>query len=103
MLPSNTFIENTSFFLNCEGRMFVSNVAVHKKKKICNTESVLYNFFSYLFYKRCDCVNIKRIFMLFFYKNTLFFTKYKYIFKINISLLLSIHVISCFYKFIFFK
>ena len=33
VLPSNTFVENTSFFINCEGRLFVSNLAVTKKKK----------------------------------------------------------------------
>lgn len=34
ILPSNNYIENTCFFLNCEGRFFVSNTATTKKKKL---------------------------------------------------------------------
>ena len=33
LLPSNTFIENNNFFINCEGRFFVANLVITKKKK----------------------------------------------------------------------
>jgi len=34
ILPSNLFIENNNFFINCEGRFLVSSLATIKKKKI---------------------------------------------------------------------
>jgi NADH dehydrogenase/NADH:ubiquinone oxidoreductase subunit G len=49
VLPSNLYIENTSFFFNCEGRLFVSNIAINKIKKIKNDSNILYNLFILLF------------------------------------------------------
>jgi len=90
ILPSNNYIENTCFFLNCEGRLFVSNLAITKKKKINNNESIIYNLFNYFSNNKKKKLNLKRIFFLFYYKNTFFFTKFKFItkFYLNTSYLL---------------
>jgi len=87
IMPSNLYIENTCFFMNCEGRFMVSNVAITKKQKINNTESVLFNLFSYLYNKTKFNIHIKRLFILFFYKTNFFFTKYKYTVKTYLNLL----------------
>lgn len=97
IIPSNLYIENTCFFLNCEGRFFVSNVAITKKRKTNNNESILYNLFNFLFNKKKSNKYLKRIFILFFYKNSFFFTKYKFINKINLSILKTFSNINLFY------
>ena len=85
ILPSNLYVENTCFFLNCEGRLMVSNVAITKKKKIVNNESVIYNLFNFLCEGEGLLVNLRRVFLLFFYKTSFFFTKYKYVVKTYIQ------------------
>lgn len=78
-LPGNTFIENTSYFINCEGRLFSSNTAIKKKKKILFNETILFNLFS-LF--NTNKKSLKQIFVLFFHRVPFFFTKYKYMLKL---------------------
>lgn len=102
IIPSNLYIENTCFFLNCEGRFFVSNVAITKKRKTNNNESILYNLFNFIFNKKKTKNNLKRIFVLFFYKNSFFFTKYKFINKINLSISNTLNHINLFFTKSFF-
>jgi hypothetical protein len=86
ILPSNTFIENSGLYINCEGRLLVSNVIVNKKHKINNNESILYNLFNYVFFKKKHNINLKKLFLFFFYKNNFLFTKFKFVNKIYFSL-----------------
>ena len=77
LLPSNLFIENTSFYYNCEGRLFMSNIISNKINKIRNDCNILYNFFIFIFlFKSKERFNyILNIITSFFYKIPHFFKK----------------------------
>lgn len=90
VLPSTTFIENNNFYINCEGRFFVSNLAITKKKKMSYNESILYNLFNFFFTGKKENVQLINIFIFFFYKLPFFFTKYKYSNKLYLTLATSL-------------
>lgn len=92
-LPGNTFIENTSYYINCEGRFFSSNTAIKKKKKILFNETIIFNLFS-LF--NTNKQHLKQLFVLFFHRVPFFFTKYKYMLKLFFFSNMDTHYIHTF-------
>lgn len=74
LLPSKTFVENTSYFLNCEGRFLISNLIINKEKKENSNESILYNLFNYVSSKISKFyIKLKNLFFFFFFISYLFF------------------------------
>ena len=73
VLPSSLYVENTSFFLNCEGKFLTSNIAIKKIKKIKNNSNILYNLFILL--KKIKFNYYINIISSFFYKMSSFFKK----------------------------
>jgi len=90
--------------MNCEARFFVSNVAISTKNKLNNNETIIYNLFNFLFNFKNIKSNLKRIFILFFYKNTFFFTKFKFATSLNLNfftflVIKQLFFFNCFFSF----
>jgi len=96
VLPCNTFVENTGFYMNCEGRFFISNLSITKKKKMANNETIINNMLN-MFSHSIGTYDSLYIFILFFYKMPLFFNKYKYVQKIFFNMIDYYNIIRVFY------
>lgn len=95
VLPSNTFVENIGFYMNCEGRFLISNLAITKKKKMSNNETIINNIFNMLSHSVGKLESLY-IFILFFYKMPLFFNKYKFVHQIILNVIDYINIIIIF-------
>lgn len=76
-LPCNTFVENNSFFFNCEGRLGISNLATYRKSKTLSNEHIISILFRFVHSKKDKKIN--NIFYTFFmYQVTKILIRYKY-------------------------
>lgn len=86
ILPNNVHIENSRHFFNCEGRFFISNMVIHKKNKVINNETIIYNILNLM---GIGCFAIY-LFVLIYHKLLKLMSKYTVDVKVYILFIIKI-------------